>query len=249
MTHYINQAERLREGTRNVAGVETTWPQLDSLRAVYGRRRTISEGHGESQDVLSPLRDSETAERLTIRQRPRRKNTLSTPLPALYQPTAVNAWTRSSHSAFDRLQSAVETAAYIQRQMVQERHRAIGTLHGYINQIDALNRQRDNVRAWTKEVLEKNRSLVSRLETLRRQAKGSGARMGRFKDRLYDGAARSVAAPLVRSFFGIFVAVQYILLRPFTSGLRSPFLRYPIGSTVVMSGLVCLLAYFYYIGG
>lgn len=249
MTHYINQAERLREGTRNVAGVETTWPQLESLRAVYVRRRTISEGYGESQDVLSPLRDSESADRSTLRQRPRRKNTLSTALPALYQPSTVNTWTRSSHSAFDRLESAIETAAYIQRQMVQERHRALATLHGYINQIDALNRQRDNVRAWTKEVLEKNRNLVSRLESLRRQARGSRARMGRFKDRLYDGAARSVAAPLVRSFFGIFVAVQYILLRPFTSGLRSPFVRYPIGSTVVMSGLVCLLAYFYYIGG
>ncbi|EIW71562.1 hypothetical protein TREMEDRAFT_60485 [Tremella mesenterica DSM 1558] len=258
MRHYLSQAERLKQGLSSSAGIETHWPSLSPLFKQYMKHpRVPSEGYGESQDVLSPLRDSDLDRKVgrsTSRTRSRRRTT-NAPLPALFEPTSgpwslsISPSVNSFQNPFDRLQTSLDSVKGIQSQMMSDRQNTTSVLQDLNSEIEALIKQKDAVRAWTKSVLEKNRSLQSTLETLRRTSRGSRARMGRMKDRIYDATARGVAAPLVRSTFGLFVAVQYIVLRPFVSTLESPFRRYPRGSLVVISGLMGLLAYFYYIGG
>lgn len=240
--HYLAQIEQVRTVAKVSADVETVWPDVDTLK------RSFSVEGGESTGEF-------------VRNTPRRKSTLSTPLPSLFN-FGIKPWPRRATLESDgitrvdpvrRVELTIDRARSQRETMGRRRVGVTRELQSMIGRIDALIRQKDAVRSWTKAASEQNRSLQHAVDTLHRQIRGdSRARMGRMKDRVYDTLVRRLLSPLFRGVFGVFYMGRWVW------GLRSPHGRVESvrglrgapwrvwGSGAVIVGLV---AFFYFIGG
>ena len=269
MRHYLSQIDQMRTVAKVSAEVDTVWPELERLQAAYLHRRS-ADGLGENQDVLSGLRgprdDSPALDRRsvtgTIRSQPKRKGTLSTPLPPLYN-SGINPWPRRSSidstgtsrvNPIHRVELTLNHARSQGEDMFRRGGETTRELQSMIGRIDALIRQKDAVRSWTKAALEQNRSLQHAVDSLHRKIRGdSRARMGRLKDRIYDTLVRRLLSPLFRGVFGVFYIGRWIWsLRSSNSrqqhgvrGLKDA----PWGVWGFATVIVALVGFFYYFGG
>ncbi|KAK4689427.1 hypothetical protein P7C73_g655, partial [Tremellales sp. Uapishka_1] len=249
LAHYLAQIDQVRTMAKITVGVDTQWPGLESLDTTY--RKVLTEepaNMDEAQDLLAPLRSPESGSdrpRPPINGARRRKSTLgSTPLPPLYS-FGFKPWPRrtsldpSGTTQVDPIRKVELTLDYAhdQRQeMVTRRNQATRQLQNMIGEIDAMVKQKDAVRTWTKSALDQG---------------NSRAKMGRVKDRVYDTLVRSVLSPLFRGVFGVFWLARWAwaLKNPASrTNAQSPLSSNPMGVCFFCASLIGLVAFFYYLG-
>ena len=266
--HYLLQIDDIRNVARLSAEVEMSWSNLGQLQREYimpsqsdeeGGLEELSRPQGERVD--SPNGSDWHAKAINGSGNLKRKSTFSKPPPSLFS-LGMRPWPRrssldpSSTSRANPIRRVELTVDYVKTQeadMTLGRGRTLRDMQSMIGRIDALIRQKDAVRNWTKTALEQNRSLQHTVDSLHRQIRGdSRARMGRLKDRIYDTTIRRLFSPLFRGFFGIFYLGRWIWsLRSAVSrreavrGLRgAPWGVWGFGTVVLGVALL-----FYYIGG
>jgi len=280
MRHFLSQIDQLQYVAKISAEVDTVWPDLERLQTAYNHR-SRGEIAGDDEDTVAPLRASRDGsigldkgpdKRLAnglpngnARPRaPRRKTTFSNPLPPIYN-FGIKPWPRRSSldptgtnrvNPVRRMELTLEHARSQGEDMLRRRGDTTRELQSMIGRIDALIRQKDAVRSWTKAALEENRFLQYTVDSLHRQIRGdSRARMGRLKDRIYDTLVRQILSPLFRGIFGVFHVGRWVWsLRSsssrqrYGSGVRG-LKNMPWGVWGFGAVVVGLVAVFWYIGG
>jgi len=269
MRHYFAQVNQVQRVAKVSAQVDLVWPDLQGLQHTYAPY-SKSDGQGEDKDNLAPLRGprsnplSERRQSMNGNARPnpsKRKATMQIALPQIIG-FGMTPWPRRSSldptgtSRVDpirRLELTLDHARSQGDDMLRRRAETTRELQSMIGRIDALIRQKDAVRSWTKAALEQNRSLQLAVDSLNRQIRGdSRARMGRMKDRIYDTLVRQLLSPLFRGIFGVFYIGRWVW------GLRSSRTRQesvrglkgaPWGVWGFAALIVGLGLFFYYIGG
>ena len=266
--HYLSQIDQIQNVARLSAEVEMSWPNLGQLQREYIMPSLPGE-EGEDEDNSASqsgphdnANGSDWHAKVTNgRSNLKRKTTLSTALPSLFS-FGMKPWPRRSSldpagtSRVDPIRRVELTVDHVKSQevdMTVRRGRTLRDMQSMIGRIDALIRQKDAVRNWTKTALEQNRSLQHAVDSLHRQIRGdSRARMGRLKDRIYDTTIRRLFSPLFRGFFGIIYLGRWtwslrsaVTRREAVRGLRgAPWGVWGFGTVVLGVALL-----FYYIGG
>ncbi|KAL7425047.1 hypothetical protein Q5752_000735 [Cryptotrichosporon argae] len=215
--HYVKQITQVEKLFKVSADVALDFAGLDALRPARTQYPT------EDGDALSPLRSpnasgSDAAARRPAPRRPaRRPSALTANLPSLafaFMPfprrTSIDPATMARVDPISRAELAIAHARDKMRDQAARRKDATRQLQSMIGQIDALIKQKDVVRAWSKTALDHIHALNEQLEGLRREINSSSrARMGRLLDSFYDGSARALS-PFVRSLFRL----TFVVYRP-----------------------------------
>jgi len=261
MRHFLAQIDQVRTVAKVSAEVDMVWPNIEMLQKSYFRRSSVDD-YGDGQDRTTSPNGNDRSIMMNVRTNPpKRKGTLSNPLPSLFN-YGIKPWPRRSSldpsgstrvDPIRRLELTVGNVRGQRETLIRRRGETTRELQSMIGRIDALIRQKDAVRTWTKAALEQNRSLQHTVDTLLRQIRGdSRARMGRVKDRIYDTLVRRLLSPLFRGVFGVFYMGRWVwsLRSPHSRGERYRGLRNaPWGVWGFGAVMVGLVAFFYYIGG
>ena len=154
-----------------------------------------------------------------------------------------------------RVEQALVAARDAQLAMHAERRDTETQLRGMITRIDALMKQKDAVRAWTKSALESNRILRLNMESLNAEVVGNNrARMLRWRDRMIDFGLRQGVGQLFKLVYRLWYVVIWSAswrtrtarqnLRDDQKGWRGV----PWGTSMFIVGLGAILL-FYHLGG
>ncbi|ORY34806.1 hypothetical protein BCR39DRAFT_556311 [Naematelia encephala] len=235
MSHFLAQADHLALAAKVTAEAESTWPNLDSIRAVY-RSDVFQEPHdiGQRRKSLIPrLQD------FSVKPWPRR--------------TSLDPSGTRQVNPITRVELTIEHAKSRRSDMNRYRAETTRDLQRMIRQIDGLMRQKDAVRAWAKTARERHRNLQLSVDQLQRQLRGNThVRWGRMTDTLLDTVWRRIASPIFKSFFGVFYVGKWFwsLRHPSTRVGTRPNERGPEmwGWWSILVGLGSIIAFFWWLG-
>ncbi|ORX37782.1 hypothetical protein BD324DRAFT_680664 [Kockovaella imperatae] len=134
------------------------------------------------------------------------------------QPLWVNPHPRDSPVA--RVEAALARGREAHSAFLHQRAETARQLQSMITRIDAMMKQKDAVRSWTKAALESNRVLRANMESLNAQVVGnSRARMRRVRDRLIDFGVRQGLGQIFKLCYKLWEALIW------TASWRTPTAR------------------------
>ena len=233
MRHYLAQVDQLAMVAKHTAEVDVNFPNLDILRKSYDRKSGANLASssqrfgGEAADIVGPLRHAlayESPSDANSRRSNSRSNSMNRrrssvgPLPALLS-FGVKPWPRRTSldpkgtTRVDPIRRVELSIAHLRdehQSLLTRRDDTLLELQSMLGRIDACIKQKDAVRSWTKTALESNRTLRVTVDMLHAQIRGNwGAKMRRYKDKLYDATARQIISPVIKVSFQVYSTVRW----------------------------------------
>lgn len=255
--HYLAQIDQLALVSKSTAEVDVHFPNLAPIRHLYSKKADPKATHGEAADILAPLRQSmahDSASGSDTRRMVSRQNSSVTasrkkaslgPLPQIYA-LGVKPWPRRTAlspngsewvNPIRRVELTLEHAHQQHVRLQTRRDEALSALQRMITAIDAMIKQKDAVRHWTKAVLESTRSLRNTADGIKADLNGDlTRRLKRLSDTSLDRLVRSFVGPLLQLALGGVGWSRWVVSRRNEEARRS-FRR--SGGRVGWAGWIC----------
>lgn len=263
LAHYIHQLDQVKTVFATAADVNIEFDGLDALRG-HGRKPNAPREDDESADSVAPLRHDSDRGGFSaggnfsdgrfspigngvLAQRKSRKPQPTMPPVALPSfAFGLQAWPKRSTldptlgvpvDPIRRVELSCEKARQTTRDMAKEREETTKHLQGMVSTVNQLIYQKDEVRRWTKGVLDEIATLKEERNTVLLKIKGGlRPRMWRATDDATDLAARTIM-----SLFSY--AIRVLRGVNWVRSVDAGWLAWAL-----VGGMLAMLVFFYWVG-
>ena len=192
---------------------------MERLRKVYTTPIDHASRRG-SKDVLSPLTGPHEARHRSSSMARRRTSTSNSHQPSMFafginpfpRRTATDLASSNRLEPLSRVNLTITQARDARAGMLADRAEVVEGLQSMIHRIDALMKQKDAVRQWTKLALESNRILRATMDSLNAEVVGNNrARMRRLRDQMIDLSLRQGVGQLFKIVYRVWYLVMWFV--------------------------------------